>query len=217
MRFASASFPYVNVESDSRLSVDAFHRLICPLVRGAPTGFDRRRGSIPEEPVAHRPGRWPREPLLLSFDRMDPERVESDRELLQIGEVADLVGLSLRTVRYYEEVGLVNPSARTQGGFRLYSQDDIERLRILKGMKPLGLSLEEIRELMELFDRSAEELEPAGVESLVTGLEKYATISDEHVERLERHLVEARRLRSRIKEQLNRSRAAGERVTNRRR
>ncbi|MDP9021544.1 MAG: MerR family DNA-binding transcriptional regulator, partial [Actinomycetota bacterium] len=49
----------------------------------------------------------------------------------QIGEVADRVGLSLRTVRYYEEVGLIEPSDRTAGGFRLYTDDDISRLELI--------------------------------------------------------------------------------------
>src|SRR5690348_10590123 len=44
---------------------------------------------------------------------------------MQIGEVADRIGLSLRTIRYYEEVGLITPSARSPGGFRLYTEDDV--------------------------------------------------------------------------------------------
>lgn len=55
----------------------------------------------------------------------------------QIGEVAERTGLSLRTIRYYEEVGLITPSARSQGGFRLYTEEDIARLGVVKAMKPL--------------------------------------------------------------------------------
>lgn len=55
-----------------------------------------------------------------------------DSEMHQIGEVAEAVGLSLRTIRYYEEVGVVPPWGRTAGGFRLYTDDDIERLRLVK-------------------------------------------------------------------------------------
>jgi DNA-binding transcriptional MerR regulator len=73
----------------------------------------------------------------------------------QIGEVADRIGLSLRPIRYYEEVGLVTPSGRTQGGFRLYTDDDIERLRLIKQMKPLDFSLEDMRSLLTLLDRLA--------------------------------------------------------------
>ena len=71
----------------------------------------------------------------------------------QIGEVAERVGLSLRTVRHYDEAGLVVPSGRTPGGFRLYTDDDIERLALIKRMKPLGFTLDEMRELLALRDR----------------------------------------------------------------
>jgi DNA-binding transcriptional MerR regulator len=74
---------------------------------------------------------------------------------MQIGEVAQRIGLSLRTIRYYEEVGLAAPSARSEGGFRLYAEDDVERLRVIMQMKPLGFSLEEMRELLALLDAGA--------------------------------------------------------------
>ena len=77
-------------------------------------------------------------------------------ELVQIGVLADRVGLSLRTVRYYEEVGLVVPSTRTKGGFRLYGADQERRLLVIKQMKPLGFSLEEMRELLDTLAIAAE-------------------------------------------------------------
>lgn len=70
----------------------------------------------------------------------------------QIGEAAARVGLSLRTVRYYEEVGLVVPSGRTEGGFRLYTDGDIDRLALVKQMKPLEFSLDEMRDLLQVRD-----------------------------------------------------------------
>lgn len=73
----------------------------------------------------------------------------------QIGYAADQVGLSLRTVRYYEEVGLVEPSGRTEGGFRLYTDDDIARLELIKQLKPLEFSLDELRELLAVRDQLA--------------------------------------------------------------
>ena len=76
----------------------------------------------------------------------------TDRQgLLQIGLVADRTGLSLRTIRFYEENGLVPPTSRTEGGFRLYSDDDVARLEVIKRMKPLGFSLDEMRELLTLL------------------------------------------------------------------
>ena len=71
--------------------------------------------------------------------------------LLQIGQVAERTGLSLRTIRFYEEHGLVRPTTRTDGGFRLYSEDDVARLEVIKRMKPLGFALEEMRELLTLL------------------------------------------------------------------
>lgn len=67
----------------------------------------------------------------------------------RIGEVADRVGLSLRSIRYYEEVGLVAPSGRTDGGFRLYTEADVARLSLVKALKPLGMPLGTMRELLE--------------------------------------------------------------------
>ncbi len=76
---------------------------------------------------------------------------ESHGDLVQIGALAERVGLSLRTVRYYEEVGLVEPAARTTGGFRLYTPEQEERLRIVKSMKPLGFTLDEMRDFIQLI------------------------------------------------------------------
>jgi DNA-binding transcriptional MerR regulator len=73
-------------------------------------------------------------------------------EHMQIGEVAERTDLSLRTIRYYEEVGLVVPSARSQGGFRLYTEPDVDRLNLIKKMKPLGFQLEEMRDLLAVLD-----------------------------------------------------------------
>ncbi len=71
---------------------------------------------------------------------------------LHIGEVADRAGLSLRTVRYYEEQGLFEPAGRTAGGFRLYTDDQIDRLMLIKQMKPLGFTVQEMRDLLSARD-----------------------------------------------------------------
>ncbi|WP_413450864.1 MerR family transcriptional regulator [Georgenia phoenicis] len=70
---------------------------------------------------------------------------------MQIGEVAERTGLSLRTIRYYGEVGLVAPSSRTEGGFRLYTDGDVARLELIKTMKPLGYTLEEMSDVLEVL------------------------------------------------------------------
>ena len=72
-------------------------------------------------------------------------------ELMQIGQVAGRTGLSLRTIRFYEENGLVIPTARSEGGFRLYGEKEVSRLEVIKRMKPLGFTLEEMQELLTLL------------------------------------------------------------------
>lgn len=68
----------------------------------------------------------------------------------QIGEVARRTGVTQRTLRFYEERGLLTPSDRMEGGFRLYSEADIERIRMIKRLQDLlGFKLAEIKELVE--------------------------------------------------------------------
>ncbi|MFI5493686.1 MerR family transcriptional regulator [Actinoplanes sp. NPDC051859] len=74
---------------------------------------------------------------------------------MQIGEAAERVGLSIRTIRHYEDAGLIVPSARSEGGFRLYTAPDLDRLRVVKRMKPLGFTLDEMRDLLDILDRLA--------------------------------------------------------------
>ena len=69
--------------------------------------------------------------------------------LLKIGDFARLAGTNLRTLRYYEEIGLLEPAARSQGGFRYYRQTDLNRLNMIRDLQELGLHLDRIRELME--------------------------------------------------------------------
>lgn len=75
--------------------------------------------------------------------------MDATEKLLQIGDVAERVGLSLRTVRYYEEQGLLTPESRTAGGFRLFSERQVDRLALIKQMKPLGFTIQEMRELLD--------------------------------------------------------------------
>jgi DNA-binding transcriptional MerR regulator len=77
-------------------------------------------------------------------------------ELMHIGEVVERTGLSHRTIRYYEEVGLLKPAGRTEGGFRLYDEAGVERLLLIMPMKPLGFSIDEIRELLTASDAIAD-------------------------------------------------------------
>jgi DNA-binding transcriptional MerR regulator len=67
---------------------------------------------------------------------------------MQIGEVAARTELSLRSLRHWDEVGLVTPSARSEGGFRLYTEEDVEKILVIRRMKPLGFSLDEMKAVM---------------------------------------------------------------------
>jgi DNA-binding transcriptional MerR regulator len=78
------------------------------------------------------------------------ENSGEDEALLRIGDVAELTGLTQRTIRYYEELGLLLPPTRTEGDFRLYSRRDVTRLAEIVRMKNLlGFSLGEIRKIVE--------------------------------------------------------------------
>ncbi|MDQ2586773.1 MerR family transcriptional regulator [Saccharothrix yanglingensis] len=70
----------------------------------------------------------------------------------QIGEVAERTGPSPRTIRYYEELGPVVPDTRGQGGFRLRTEPDVDRLQPARRMKRGGSSWEEVRELLTVVD-----------------------------------------------------------------
>src|SRR6266581_857628 len=73
------------------------------------------------------------------------------RRVYTIEQVATRTGLTKRTLRYYEEVGLLPPTGRTEGNYRRYSEADIQRLEYIKKLRDLlGFSLAEIRELLEI-------------------------------------------------------------------
>ena len=72
-------------------------------------------------------------------------------ELMQIGQVAERTRLSLRTIRFYEENGLVAPATRSEGGFRVYSEKEVARLAVVRRMKPLGFNLDEMQRLLPLL------------------------------------------------------------------
>lgn len=109
-------------------------------------------------------------------------------EHMRIGEVAARTGLSLRTIRYYEEVGLVEPSARSQGGFRLYTEPDVARLNLVKRMKPLGFQLDQMREVLRiLHDHDRGRLRREHAERL----REYAEIAERRCAELRENLATA--------------------------
>ena len=82
--------------------------------------------------------------------KRDASPVDADEPYLQIGEVAERTEVTQRTLRFYEERGLLKPPTRMEGGFRLYSESDIQRVeRIRRLQKLLGFALAEIKEMVD--------------------------------------------------------------------
>ncbi|WP_255029387.1 MerR family transcriptional regulator [Rhodococcus sp. GA1] len=111
---------------------------------------------------------------------------------LQIGQVAERTELSLKSIRHWDEVGLVQPSARSAGGFRLYTEADVDRMLVIRRMKPLGFTLAEMKQLLDaieiLDDASAEPTARAAAQAdLLAFRDKAADSAD----RLRRHLAYA--------------------------
>lgn len=116
-----------------------------------------------------------------------------DGKHMQIGEVAMRTELSLRTIRHYEEAGLVAPSARSQGGFRLYSEIDVARLMVIRRMKPLGFTLDQMRDLLDATDRLDNEpgLDADEREALLERVREYEQAAAEQVDKLRVQLARA--------------------------
>jgi DNA-binding transcriptional MerR regulator len=72
---------------------------------------------------------------------------------MRIGELANQLGINTKTIRYYEEIGLIPPAPRTSGGYREYSDTDADRLTFIRTAQRLGLSLEEVSEILSLRER----------------------------------------------------------------
>lgn len=122
---------------------------------------------------------------------------------MQIGDVADRTGLSLRTIRHYEEVGLLPEAPRTQGGFRLYTEDSVRQLLLVKQMKPLDFTLEEMREILELRARLANpRLSTRTRAGLLDRLEHYQQLADAKLTELEQRLRNAQAFAAELRDSL---------------
>lgn len=77
-----------------------------------------------------------------------PTPADAPVAVMQIGEVAARTELSLRSLRHWEEVGLLRPSGRSEGGFRLYTEEDVEKIMVIRRMKPLGFTLDQMKAVM---------------------------------------------------------------------
>ena len=92
---------------------------------------------------------------------------------MQIGQLAQHAGVPIDTVRYYERQGILPPPQRQASGYRHYHPDDVARLRFVRRAKALGFSLAEVRELLALSSRPAEDM--AGLKAAAS--EKLADVA----------------------------------------
>ncbi len=112
------------------------------------------------------------------------------RELLQIGEVAKLIGVSPKTIRYYHEIGLLAEPKRTEGGYRLYAAQDLLRLQRIRRLRSLGLHLDRIREILGESDVEQKVILRNALQSLVEELTAQILELEERRELLKTLLAE---------------------------
>lgn len=122
----------------------------------------------------------------------------------QIGEVSKILNLSIRTIRYYEEIGLLNSIKRVEHGKRVYSDEEIRRLKFIKKLKLLGLSLSEMVELEHIY--RIHKTNTKVLPKLITLLNKHADKVDDRINQLEtlkKEILEySKKMESKLSEEL---------------
>ncbi len=110
----------------------------------------------------------------------------SNRDLIRIGELSKRAGVSVRALRYYEEIGLLHPAARTESGYRLYDEQALYLLSTIKRMKLLGLSLDAVMELRGLYEDQG---------NCASVRQRFLAMLDEQVRRIDERVAELLELR----------------------
>ncbi len=104
---------------------------------------------------------------------------------IAIGKLAEFASTKVQTIRYYEEIGLIQPFGRTEGGHRLYGPEDAIRLKFIRHSRELGFGIEEIRGLLKLSDHpetscsAADSIARAQLEQVEIRLEKLKALRKE--------------------------------------
>jgi MerR family copper efflux transcriptional regulator len=106
------------------------------------------------------------------------------KQKMRIGELADQAGVTPRTIRYYEGLGLLGPSEREGQGFRYYTEAELIRLKKIDALKQFGLTLEEIGEIIPLYCEDPTGL--LGKRRVLEILEVQLAETDEKIEALQR-------------------------------
>src|SRR5512133_1522718 len=112
-------------------------------------------------------------------------------EFTSIGELARQLDMSQRTIRYYEEIGLLNSIKRVEGGRRIYTDADLRRLKLIKRLKIMGMTLSEMQELeaMWTYEKSNEKV-----------LRRLLELLSNHLKRLDERIADLDILRHEIRE-----------------
>lgn len=113
------------------------------------------------------------------------EKKQEGKKIYSIGEIAQIVGMTTRTIRYYEEIGLLNSVKRLEGGKRIYTDDDIRRLKFINRLKVLGLTLKDMKELENVYSVS---------KSNKAALLKLLDILDKHLLEIENRIKSLQKL-----------------------
>ncbi|MFN2355048.1 MAG: MerR family transcriptional regulator [Desulfopila sp.] len=117
-------------------------------------------------------------------------KTNSTDQSVQIGKLAKQLGITTRTIRYYEEIGLMGRSERMGGGTRTYAKDDVLRLKFILKLKELGISLKEMQELAENYDINQQDFH--------TITPKLIEILDLHISKVDEKIANLSSLRNDI-------------------
>ncbi len=115
----------------------------------------------------------------------------NNEEYFQIGEVSKKLNITPRTIRYYEEFGLLDPPLRIENGIRLYSNEDIRRIKFILKLKELGLTLKEMLELTDIYNQHKQS---------IAIMPKLIEILDNHIDKIDSRISKLASLRNDIVE-----------------
>jgi len=137
------------------------------------------------------------------------EQPAGEEAYLQIGEVAERTGVTQRTLRFYEEKGLLRPPSRMDGGFRLYSEDDVRRVEQIKRLQTLlGFTLADIKEMVEAeevkLQLRAEYRQDADVTERRAKITKAIEVTERQVAVIDQKLAALQDMKTHLEEKLGR-------------
>lgn len=118
----------------------------------------------------------------------------TDTKLMRIGDLARRAGTTMRTIRYYEERGLIEPAQRSKGGFRLYHEQELERLRLIRSLQVLDMPLAQVKAFFDQrrAGRAASEIAPA-----------LQRVLREHLNEMEDRIAQYRAMQKSVRETID--------------